>query len=124
MKLSIVGLVFSGEFVVAYEGSRRRVHICIVDEQDPASFPLLGKKTTVEPMAQHDTSAKVPIGQRLLPDIFIESEIGQADKHVLKNVSKVERFIQDVMRKVVEDELVYPNFQTIVLNNNRDQAPS
>ena len=63
-----------------------------------------------------------PVGQRLLPSIFIESEIGQADKHVLKNVTRVERFIQDVIRKTVEEELVFPNFQTFVLGDqDQDQ---
>ena len=59
----------------------------------------------------------IPAGQRLLPSIDIESEIGQADKHVLKNVTRVERFIQDVIRKTVEEELVFPNYHTIVLND-------
>ncbi|KAG8928284.1 Mitochondrial distribution and morphology protein 12 [Tulasnella sp. 417] len=115
MKLSIVGLVFSGEFVVAYEGSRRRIHLCIIDELDPASATLLGGKLAESPAPPPPSERRLPIGQRLLPSVIIESEIGQTDKHVLKNVSRVERFLQDVIRKVIEDELVYPNFQTIVL---------
>ncbi len=118
LKLAIVGITFDGEFVMAYEGSRRRVHVCIVDDQDPASGPLL-KRTTgeaSEPLPPRSDSTKpLPVGERLLPNIYIESEIGQVDKHVLKNVSRVERFIQDVMRKAIEDELVFPNFQTLVL---------
>ena len=57
----------------------------------------------------------LPVGQRLLPSIFIESEIGKADNHVLRNVTRVERFIQDVIRKTIEDELVFPNFHTLIL---------
>jgi len=59
----------------------------------------------------------LPIGQRLLPNIYIESEIGQTDKHVLKNVTRVERFIQDVIRKSIVEELVFPNFHTLVLGD-------
>lgn len=121
VKLSIVGLIFSGEFVVAYEGSRRRVHLCIVDDQDPASGALIGRKGD---FVFHSIEKRAPVGQRLLPSIFIESEIGQADKHVLKNVSKIEKFIQDVIRKMIEDELVYPNFQTIVLGPSSSAPPS
>ena len=66
----------------------------------------------------------LPIGQRLLPTICIESEIGQADKHVLKNVTRVERFIQDVIRKTVEEELVFPNFQTFVLGDQESEGQS
>ncbi|KIJ94705.1 hypothetical protein K443DRAFT_109921 [Laccaria amethystina LaAM-08-1] len=95
IKLSVTGLIFVGELAVAYEGQRRRVHLCILDDLDP--YGPAGDR------------------QRLLPSIYIESEIGQADKHVLKNVTRVERFIQDVIRKTVEEELVFPNFHTIVM---------
>lgn len=132
IKLSVTGLVFNGEVVVAYEGERRRIHLCVVDELDPYG-PLAGERqkrdtpsSTGTPAEQEDDiaghtpvnpkpSKPLPIGQRLLPNIFIESEIGQADKHVLKNVTRVERFIQDVIRKTVEEELVFPNFHTLVL---------
>jgi len=117
VKLSIVGVVFDAEVVVAYEGTRRRVHLCILDEHDSSGLchrppaPPEG-----EPAAPSSSSTKpLAAGLRILPNIFIESEIGQADKHVLRNVSRVERFIQDSMRKVVEDELVYPNFLTLLL---------
>lgn len=133
IKLSVTGLLFNGEVVVAYEGERRRVHLCIVDELDPYT-PLAGDRPRrgtpssggTPPEPYDDTPGlaaggptrfdkPLPVGQRLLPSILIESEIGQADKHVLKNVSRVERFIQDVIRKTVEEELVFPNFHTLVL---------
>ncbi|KIK62899.1 hypothetical protein GYMLUDRAFT_41760 [Collybiopsis luxurians FD-317 M1] len=81
------------------------------DDSDP-----LALSPPSPPRPHHYPSNKpLPIGIRLLPSIFIESEIGQADKHALKNVNRVERFIQDVIRKTVEEELVFPNFCTIVL---------
>ncbi|KII88168.1 hypothetical protein PLICRDRAFT_111065 [Plicaturopsis crispa FD-325 SS-3] len=106
IKLSVTGLLFTGELAVAYEGERRRVHLCILDDQDP--YGPAG-----DPAGR--PAKPLPIGQRLLPNIYIESEIGQADKHVLKNVTRVERFIQDVIRKTVEEELVFPNFHTLVM---------
>ena len=136
IKLAVTGLIFNGEVVVAYEGERKRVHFCILDDLDPygpaadrlsrpqrrdsaASTP---SEEAVEDNEDEDdrvparSSVKpLPIGQRLLPSIFIESEIGQADKHVLKNVSRIERFIQDVIRKTIVDELVFPNFHTLIL---------
>lgn len=123
---------------MAYEGERKRVHLCIVDDLDPYG-PLTGDRQKREPPAnntppEHEDdptnhspvaarpSKPLPIGQRLLPSIFIESEIGQTDKHVLKNVTRVERFIQDVIRKTVEEELVFPNFHTLVLPESQSQA--
>ncbi|KAJ3842249.1 mitochondrial distribution and morphology protein 12 [Lentinula raphanica] len=129
IKLSITGLIFTGELAVAYEGERGRVHLCILDDLDPygpaverpkrdsnSPIPSATPPEDDPESIQPPRAAKpLPIGQRLLPSIFIESEIGQADKHVLKNVNRVERFIQDVIRKAVEEELVFPNFHTMVL---------
>ncbi|KAL0945969.1 hypothetical protein HGRIS_012247 [Hohenbuehelia grisea] len=140
IKLSVIGLVFDGELAVAYEGERRRVHVCILDELDPYgpacdrakrdANPLNRTSSTqsaatnspdVDDAHSADTPPRpakpLPIGQRLLPSIYIESEIGQADKHVLKNVTRVERFIQDVIRRTVEEELVFPNFHTLVMGD-------
>lgn len=201
IRLSITGLVFNGELVVAYEGERKRIHLCILDDLDPygpaggrrMSGPGTGSSSSLNsscgvgvgasgttkdgsnttPLEFDDsiimgaaglglgglnalgvgnatlsasndtvqvtspdsrpavasnkslgynpvTHAKptkpvLPVGQRLLPSIFIESEIGQADKHVLKNVTRVEKFIQDVVRRTVEDELLFPNYHTLVM---------
>ncbi|KAF7363949.1 Mitochondrial distribution and morphology protein 12 [Mycena sanguinolenta] len=141
IKLSVTGLIFTGEIAVAYEGERKRVHLCILDDLDPYGPAAGGNRpkrnsldnsnssSSTPPDLDPDTmidspiggypytrsSKPLPVGQRLLPSIYIESEIGQADKHVLKNVTRVERFIQDVIRKTVEEELVFPNFHTLLM---------
>ncbi|TFL07280.1 hypothetical protein BDV98DRAFT_557571 [Pterulicium gracile] len=139
IKLSVTGLIFNGEIAVAYEGLRRRVHLCVLDDLDPwgpakrspapetsgsasdskrhsySSLPTPVDGDEDRDASQGHRAKPLPIGQRLLPSIYIESEIGQADKHVLKNVSRVEKFIQDVIRKTVEEELVFPNFHTLVM---------
>ncbi|EPQ57777.1 hypothetical protein GLOTRDRAFT_126268 [Gloeophyllum trabeum ATCC 11539] len=128
IKLSVTGLLFDGEVAVAYEGERRRVHLCILDDQDPYgpacdrskrdsvnSTPPTPDDDSPGSMSGPRLTKPLPIGQRLLPSILIESEIGEADKHVLKNVSRVERFIQDIIRKTVEEELVFPNFHTLIM---------
>lgn len=35
IKLSVVGVIFTGEVVLAYEGSKRRCHLSILDDLDP-----------------------------------------------------------------------------------------
>jgi distribution and morphology protein 12 len=135
IKLSVTGLVFSGELAVAYEGERRRVHLCILDDLDPYgpagdrakrdsaghTPPELLDDESPSSGIPSRPSKPLPVGQRLLPSIFIESEIGQADKHVLKNVTRIERFIQDVIRKTLEEELVFPNFHTLLLGDQDKQ---
>jgi len=122
IKLSVIGLIFTGEVVLAYEGSKKRFHLSILDDLDP--YGPVGERSSKTPLlTPNESTASLPsraakpspIGMRLLPSIVIESEIGQADKHVLKNVTRVERFIQDIIRKTVEEELVFPNFHTILL---------
>lgn len=122
IKLAVTGLEFTGEVVVAYEGAsqKRRVHFCLLDDLDPYGLSTSrGSSNSGDDGDDAGAAASkpLPVGQRLFPSIFIESEIGQADKHVLRNVTRVERFIQDVIRKTVEDELVFPNFHTLVLND-------
>ena len=126
IKLSVTGLLFDGEVAIAYEGQRRRVHLCILDDLDPYG-PASGVRPKrnslsntppeLDDEAPSRSSKPLPVGQRLLPSIFIESEIGQGDKHVLKNVTRVERFVADVIRKTVEEELVFPNFHTLVMGD-------
>jgi distribution and morphology protein 12 len=95
LKLSITGLQLAADIVVAFDGEKNRVHLTILDDDDGMSG--------------------VPVGMRLLPEMRIESEIGHSDAHVLRNVGKIERFIADVVRKTLVDELVFPNFHTIAL---------
>ena len=127
LKLSITGLALAADVVVAYSSQKHRVHICVVDEDPdgPSTAPSQGSNgfgpgpvqtPALGPGPPRTTGRNtIPIGQRLLPHLSIDSEIGQADAHVLKNVGKVERFIADVVRKTLVDELVFPNFQTIAL---------
>ncbi|KAH7889482.1 hypothetical protein F5I97DRAFT_1948056 [Phlebopus sp. FC_14] len=128
IKLSVIGLVFNGEVALAYEGSRGRVHVCVLDELDPYGPACRRERSQSSTPSDIDDDGggkregkPLPVGQRLLPSILIESEIGQTDKHVLKNVTRVERFIQDVIRKTIEEELVFPNFHTLILGEQPQQ---
>lgn len=73
----------------------------------------------------------------MLRDVHIESVVGDEQKQgnnindtslsfslthafwkkkVLKNVGKIEKFIVDQLRKMLDDELVFPSYQLIELN--------
>ncbi|UZJ55112.1 hypothetical protein CBS101457_004432 [Exobasidium rhododendri] len=54
-------------------------------------------------------------GEKILSNITLETSVGQVDKHVLRNVAKVERFVISLVRKAIGDELVFPNFYSIEL---------
>lgn len=95
LSLTLTGLAFDGTLVVAYEGGRRRVHLSILDPgpTEGGGGGGGGKETP---------------GMRVLRSVVVESEVGQADKHVLKNVGKVEKFVLEVARKTIESELIFP----------------
>ncbi|RSH88179.1 Mitochondrial distribution and morphology protein 12 [Apiotrichum porosum] len=111
LKLVITGLTLAADLVFAYSGTKHRVHVTIVDtgEDQPPTPGHGGHGLHGMPTGHY------AIGQRVLPNLHIESDIGSADAHVLRNVGKVERFIVDVVRKTLVEELVFPNFQTIAL---------
>ncbi|KAJ9124927.1 hypothetical protein QFC24_002856 [Naganishia onofrii] len=176
LKLTITGLSINADMVVAFNGVKKRVHLSIIDDFDPATqtmtnslassaaqspatanIPLAGGTTVntlsgiigthqdgtqsgphghksfgqtisgthpypYQPYTPGLNSAVStipeplkPIGQRLLPALQIESEIGHADVHVLRNVGKVENFILDLVRKTLVDELVFPNYHTVAI---------
>ncbi|TLD23266.1 hypothetical protein PspLS_07207 [Pyricularia sp. CBS 133598] len=53
----------------------------------------------------------------LLQEIRVESEIGQREggKQSLRNVGKVEKFILEQVRRIFEEEFVYPSFWTFLV---------
>ncbi|TPX62098.1 hypothetical protein PhCBS80983_g00689 [Powellomyces hirtus] len=55
-------------------------------------------------------------GSTILQDLSIDSEVGDGRKQgVLKNVGRIERFIVEQLRKVLQDFLVFPNHQSLKL---------
>ena len=134
LKLVVTGLKLDADLVMAYTPSKRRgsggatghrVHLSIVDEPGPKSNNdtdefgdgVYGNGDHAYDSgyehANHAAAGRASIGQRILPELHIESEIGHADAHVLRNVGKIERFIAEAVRKTLVDELVFPNFHTI-----------
>ncbi|ETN42785.1 uncharacterized protein HMPREF1541_01943 [Cyphellophora europaea CBS 101466] len=119
LKLSITGMTFDGVAILAY--IRKRMHFCFLDPEDADT--LVGDHFTQD-APSHDTSDRnrakskttVPnIG--LLKEIHIESEIGRQEsgKQVLKNVGKVEKFVLEQIRRIFEEEFVFPSFWTFLV---------
>lgn len=53
----------------------------------------------------------------LLREIRVESEVGRQEngKQVLKNVGKIEKFVVEQMRKIFEEEFVWPSFWSFLV---------
>lgn len=105
VKLNITGLSFDGVAVLA--NIRKRAHFCFLSPED--AYAAIGP----------DSEARDPHTKMgaLLHEIKVESEIGQREsgKQVLKNVGKVEKFVLEQVRRIFEDEFVYPSFWTFLV---------
>jgi distribution and morphology protein 12 len=119
LKLNITGLTFDGVAILAHIKSR--AHFCFLSPEDADA--LVGGETSLDSL---QASAQLPDQQNvlnrpriggLLEHIKVESEIGNQEnsKQVLKNVGKVESFVLEQVRRIFEDEFVYPSFWTFLI---------
>ncbi|KAG9228777.1 hypothetical protein BJ875DRAFT_224315 [Amylocarpus encephaloides] len=107
VKLNITGLSFDGVAVLAH--IRKRAHFCFLSPEDASA--AVGEETD-----DFNHFAGMSMGG-LLHEIKVESEIGQREngRQVLKNVGKVEKFVLEQVRRIFEDEFVYPSFWTFLV---------
>lgn len=123
LKLNISGMTFDGVAVLAY--IRKRVHLCFLSPEDEGAFlPMnFNKDSHSDEQAekqQYQSSSAVnqkDTSSSVLRKIRVESEIGRKEngKQVLKNVGKVEKFVLEQVRRIFDEELVYPSFWTFLV---------
>ncbi|KAK3935930.1 hypothetical protein QBC46DRAFT_396372 [Diplogelasinospora grovesii] len=113
VRLSITGLTFDGVGVLA--NIRKRVHFCFLSPED--ALAAVGEDEIDGTNAGSGTQGKQAKVGGLLQEIRVESEIGQREggKQSLKNVGKVERFVLEQVRRIFEEEFVYPSFWTFLV---------
>ncbi|KAK8173383.1 hypothetical protein IWX90DRAFT_139467 [Phyllosticta citrichinensis] len=116
LKLTVTGLTFDGVAILAY--IKKRAHFCFLSPDDADA--LIGSDGGDGRLADDQTAVsgnRRPAAGGLLEEIKVESEIGQKEhgKQVLKNVGKVEKFILEQVRRIFEDEFVYPSFWTFLV---------
>ena len=118
LKLSITGVTFDGVAILA--SIKKRAHFCFLSPEDAVA--LVGAEGGIDD--QHGTTAATAAGSTtekrlggLLQEIRVESEIGRKEngKQVLKNVGKVEKFVLEQVRKIFEEEFVFPSFWTFLV---------
>ncbi|KAJ9161431.1 hypothetical protein NKR19_g2272 [Coniochaeta hoffmannii] len=118
VRLSITGLTFDGVGVLAK--IRKRAHFCFLSPEDAVA--AVGGEENKEEVVEGQRHAGGASGKStkmggLLQEIRVESEIGQREggKQSLKNVGKVERFVLEQVRRIFEEEFVYPSFWTFLV---------
>ncbi|KAK2743793.1 Mitochondrial distribution and morphology protein 12 [Myotisia sp. PD_48] len=120
LKLNITGFTFDGVAVIAH--IRRRVNLCFLSSEDADTLLGADEKGVDEDTLKEQTGNSNHGSSRrrndsLLREIRVESEIGRMEngKQVLKNVGKVEKFILEQVRRIFEEEFVYPSFWTFLV---------
>jgi distribution and morphology protein 12 len=118
LKLNITGLTFDGVAIIAY--IKKRAHFCFLSPDDAEA--LVGSDVgfaglQTDSHGDNPTPVQRPKIGGLLENIRVESEIGGqgSGKQVLKNVGKVESFVLEQVRRIFEDEFVYPSFWTFLV---------
>lgn len=124
IQLSITGLSFDGVGVLAH--IRKRVHFCFLSPDD--AVVALGADDDGDDGDGSATAAAASgpgVGRHrpkgrfagLLQEVKVESEIGERDggKQSLRNVGKVERFVLEQVRRIFDEEFVYPSFWTFLV---------
>ncbi|KAG6999593.1 mitochondrial distribution and morphology protein 12 [Physcia stellaris] len=114
LKLSITGLSFDGVALLAY--LRKRAHFCFLGAED--AQVLIGAEAGLERAREGGGArgGKNKLGG-LIREIRVESEIGKREcgKQSLKNVGKVEKFVVEQVRRIFEEEFVWPSWWTFLV---------
>lgn len=98
VKLTVRGIVLHSKAIIGIDSQRQQVHFSMVEPHDDGS-------DDAEDVQNH-----------ILQSLIVESEIGDVDRHTLKNVRKVENFILDYLRNLLNSEIVWPNYHTFILD--------
>ncbi|CAO3646168.1 unnamed protein product [Cunninghamella echinulata] len=101
IQLCVRSVEFEATAVVAYIQSMNRVCVSMLEAEEEDISTIRDKEM-------------IGLGS-LLRHVHIESIVGDEQKHVLKNVGKIERFIVDQLRRMLDDELVFPSYQCVEL---------
>ncbi|KIY02317.1 uncharacterized protein Z520_02455 [Fonsecaea multimorphosa CBS 102226] len=114
LKLAITGLTFDGVAIVAWV--KKKMHFCFLDSEDAAA--LVGESVANDRRKKAGSTTGSGTGlPGPLQEIHVESEIGRQEdgKQVLKNVGKVEKFVLEEVRKIFEEEFVFPSYWTFLV---------
>ncbi|KAL8687909.1 MAG: hypothetical protein Q9218_006050 [Villophora microphyllina] len=112
LQLNITGLSFDGVALVAY--LRKKAHFCFLAPEDART--LVGSEHGSQGTSDESMKNDRGLGG-LLKEIQVESEIGRQEggKQVLRNVGKVEKFVLEQVRRIFEEEFVWPSFWTFLV---------
>ena len=114
LQLKVTGMTFDGIAILAY--IKHKAHFCFLSPEDADALVGGYTSNSDDEDSQKSQQTHKPVG-KLFEQIRVESEIGRraSGKQSLKNVSKVEKFVLEQVRRIFENEFVYPSFWTFLV---------
>lgn len=123
--LRIVELSIHSLIILAY--LQKQAFISFLCDLDDGSISQSPNPHSNSPLSADDHYNNIKGRQRdsvsridIIKDLKIENEIGDAEGSILRNVGKVEKFIVDLLRGLLRDELAWPGW--INLDFNEDDS--
>lgn len=90
LSLAITGLAFDGIFICAFDGPNKKIHVSVQEPEAEENAEDVG-----------NTSEFGRVCDRIFADLALESEVGDSEKHVLKNVGKIEKALLEMARSAL-----------------------
>lgn len=130
IKLHITDLVIHSIATIAYlKKSIFLSFLCDIDDTTSDYFTLSSNSTEpsrtpplnsggnfVDYMAGPNNRERIDI----IKNIRIESEIGEVENNILRNVGKVEKFLIDQLRSIIRDEVAWPSWVCFDMNDDEE----
>ncbi|KAG7192628.1 Mitochondrial distribution and morphology protein 12 [Scheffersomyces spartinae] len=124
IKLRVTELEIHSLAVIAYlKNSVCFAFLCDVCDADNDYFPLLLRTGSIAmggTIVDYVNAANNRERIDIIKNVRIESEIGEMETNVLRNVGKVEKFLVDQIRSLLRQEIAWPNW--ICLDMNEDEG--
>ncbi|ABN66972.2 mitochondrial morphology and distribution, partial [Scheffersomyces stipitis CBS 6054] len=105
IKLHITDIVIHSIATIAY--LKKAVYfsfLCDINESTPDYFSTSSSSSRID----------------IVKKIKIESEIGELENNVLRNVGKVEKFLIEQLRNIIREELAWPSWICIDMSEDED----
>lgn len=130
IKLHISDLVIHSIAAIAYlKHSVYFSFLCDINEANPDYFSPQRSRSTSATNAHINNGGNfvdyitAPINREridIIRKVRIESEIGEIENNVLRNVGKVERFLSEQLRTIIRNEIAWPGWVCFDLNQDID----
>lgn len=133
IKLKVTDLAIHSLVAVAY--LEKKVYISILcDLNDSAADYFTSSKNAPLSRDSGSSSQLTPAGGNfvdylaastreridVIRNINIDTEIGEVENNVLRNVGKVEKFLVEQLRNIIRDEICWPGWLCFDLNEEED----